>query len=416
MAHGRVHLTGGEMIKFRTIKDIIEGTISQKEGAKKLELSTRQVRRLQGKVSSHGVEGIVHGLLGRPSNNSLRKDIRDKIISLWKDKYKECELNFTHYTEKLNEVEGVKVSKDTVRTLLRKEKQVETKPRKRRKHRKERPRKERVGELLQQDTSPHDWLSTGEQKHLVVIQDDATSEAFFAKLYDADGTLPNLEAMDYVFRKFGLPRAMYTDGASWFHYSEQGRKIQSTHKALREGRDGKKGETQIGRALKAIGVELIRAGSPQAKGRVERVNRTFQDRLISELRLENITDMDLANEFIKNIYLPDHNKRFAKDPADFTSAFAKLANPESLTDVLCLRFQSCVRNDNVVSKAKYYSLQLLPGTHRYSWTKAWVDVRLHLDGSVTVRHAKTQELIPFEIKYLNHAAKEYKHGRSMVAA
>lgn len=416
MTQGRFKLTGDEMIRFRVIKDIIDGYISQKDAAKKLNRSVRQVRRLQRRVEKEESTGVVHRLLGRPSNNMLSKEIKKQIISLWKEKYMDCELNFTHYTEKLNEIENIKISKDSVRKILREENLVTKKVRKRRKAHKERDPKERVGELLQQDTSPHDWLSIGETQHLVAIEDDATSKILYAQLFKTDGTIPNMKAMEYVFKRFGLPRAVYTDGASWFHYSDQGRKLQPSHQSLREGRNGTKGGTQIGRALEVLGVELIRAYSPQAKGRVERLNRTLQDRLISELRLHKIQDMIQANKFINEFYIPDHNERFAREATCSDSAFIKLANPnESLKNTLCLKFKSCVRNDNIISKAKYYKLQLLPSEHRLSWAKARVEVFLHLDRSVTVRHAISKDLIPFEIKELNFA-KEFKHGRSMVSA
>lgn len=411
MAHGRVRLSGDEMKIFRTIQDILDKKISQKEGAQKLEKSTRQIRRLQKRVVSEGHEGVVHKLVGRKSNNALKPDVVERIIKLWEDKYRSCGFNFTHFTQRLNETERVKVSKDTVRILLRERNLVDKKPRKRSQHRKERPRKERFGELLQQDTSPHDWLGTKEKQQLVAITDDATSKVLFAQLFDHDGTLANMKALNHVCHLYGLPMAIYTDRASWFHNSGQGQKLQQTHKAMLTAMDVNKGETQIQRALNELGIELIPAYSPQAKGRIERMNRTFQDRLISELRLHNITNMSLANEYIEKIYLPDHNRRFSKEPQDKDSAFLTLANLDCLEKSFCLKFESRVRNDNVISRVKHYKLQLLPIPTRPSWAQARVKVWIHLDGSITVRHAQTDQLIPYKILELRFI-KESKHSKT----
>ena len=396
MPEQRILMSGDEMKKLRVIQDILGGFITQVQGAKKLKLSTRQVRRLQKRYIYEGAKGIVHGLCHRPSNNHISQEEEEKIKALWLNKYKPSEFTYAHFTEKLNEVEGVKASKEKVRQLLRAEKLIDKKQSKPRKHRKERPRRERFGELLQQDTSPHDWLGRGgDKEHLVAIIDDATSIVLFAQLYEADGTLPNMMAMYDVFKTHGLPMSIYTDRASWFHYSEQGQRVHS-HKRNRES-EKKEVITQIGRALEELGVELIPAYSPQAKGRIERLNRTFQDRLISELRLKKITNMDLANEFINKVFIPDHNRRFSKSPQETASGFVRVANTDCLDNTLCLKFTSTVRPDNVISKAGRYKLQLLSIPGRPSWAKAKVEVRIHLDNSFTVIHKNTKQEIPYEI-------------------
>lgn len=396
MQEQRVLMSGDEMKKLRVIQDILSGFITQIQGAKKLKLSERQVRRLQKRYTLEGAKGIVHGLCFKPSNNRMSQEDEGKIKSLWINKYKPSEFTYAHFTEKLNEVEGIRASKEKVRQLLRSEKLTDKKQSKPRRHRKERPRKARFGELLQQDTSPHDWLGKGgDKEHLVAIIDDATSRVLYAQLYEADGTMPNMLAMYDVFEKYGLPMSVYTDRASWFHYSEQGVKVHS-HKRNREA-EKEEVVTQIGRALEELGVELIPAYSPQAKGRVERLNRTFQDRLVSELKLRKITNIDLANEFINKVFIPDHNRRFAKEPQDEASAFVRVASTDCLDNTLCLKFTSTVRPDNVISKVGCYKLQLLPMPGRPSWAKAKVEVRIHLDGSFTVIHKNTKQDIPYEI-------------------
>jgi hypothetical protein len=205
-----------------------------------------------------------------------------RILDLWDKKYRPCALNFTHFTEKLNEVEKISVSKEKVRVLLRAKGVVDVRPKKGRKHRKERVRRTQFGEMLQQDTSPHDWLGIGKVFHAVNVVDDATSKILFLKLYEHDGTLPNMEAMRDVILKFGLPMSYYVDRAAWFkvtrHWDGTISKQSSTEY-----------ETQIERALEELGIELIWAYSAPAKGRVERSNGTLQGRLIAKTTgLQNV--------------------------------------------------------------------------------------------------------------------------------
>lgn len=309
-------------------------------------------------------------------------------------------------TEKLVEAEGLDISRETLRNWIRAEGLSDRRIKRGRKHRSRRERRARVGELLQLDTSPHDWFGTGEKLHLVVIVDDATTNILYARLFERDGSLPNLQVLDYLFRKYGLPHAIYTDKASWFHYSEQGVKVQNTFKALRESKN-QEVETQIQRAMKKVGVEMIAAHSPQAKGRVERMNGVLQDRLIPEFKLNKIMNAIDGNNFIENVFLPRHNSRFQVKPASDESAFITLSNPNVLEEIMCVEFENKVMNDNTISRANRYSIQLLPTEYRQSWVQAKVITRIKLDGSVVVRHAETNEVIPSKVLFLKipHEAK-----------
>ena len=282
------------------------------------------------------------------------------------------------------------MSKEKVRVLLREKGVVDAKPKKGRKHRKERVRRTQFGELLQQDTSPHDWLGIGKVFHAVNVVDDATSKILFLKLFEHDGTLPNMEAMRDVILKYGLPMSYYVDRAAWFtvtrHWSGTISKQSSTDY-----------ETQIERALKELGVGIILAHSAPAKGRVERSNGTLQDRLISELKLRGCKTIAEANLFIEGHFIADYEQRFGIAPVDPSSAFVPFIGKEQLDRILCLRFTSTVQNDNTISKSQYYKLQLLPTDYRQSWVKASVEVSLMIDGSVEVRHSNSGKLIPFEI-------------------
>lgn len=399
-------MNGKELRRFRMIQDLKSGGMSQMEVAEELGLSTRQVRRLVDRFEKKNVQGLIHGLRGKPSNRLMKLSVQQQIQDLWNSTYRGNGFNITHFHEKLVEVHKLEVGRETVRRFLRSKSLYDRKPKRSRKHRSRRERKLRFGEMLQQDTSPHDWLGTGVKYQCVVVVDDATSKILFCRLFEHDGTLANLTAMLEVFRKFGLPLAVYTDKAMWFH-PDQKRRLVQTFKALHDN-EIKEYESQIGRALKRLGVEFIAAHSAQAKGRVERSNGTLQDRLIAELKLRNITDIDLANTYIDQVFIADYNKRFGVEAAAKETAFIQLADPSVLDEILCIEFESIVQNDNTASRAKYYRLQLLPAPHRPNWAKAKVIVRILPNQGVVVKHKQTRENIPFKILELK-IPKEFKY-------
>jgi hypothetical protein len=398
-------MSSKELTKLRVIWDIQAKRKTQKDGAEELNLSVRQVRRLCKKVKEKGEKGIIHGLVQRTSNNTLPPSIRSSILTLWNDKYKEADLNYSHFTEKLNEIEKIKVSRECVRGLLRSEGAVDRPLKKIKKHRKKRERKLCVGEMVQIDTSPHDWLSIGIPMHAVVAVDDATSKLLYLRLYEHDGTMANMEAMSSIIKKFGLPMSFYADGAAWFKVTRNG------NGSINIPDPSKVYQTQIQRALEELGVTLIIAGSPQAKGRVERANRTLQDRLISELALNGIKNMNDANKFINDYFIDDYNKRFAKAPQDAAEAFVRMINTNMLENIFCLKMVSTVRNDNTISKSKKYLIQILPTERRLNWSRAKVDVHIHLDGSVDVYHTQSKEKLPIEIKELK-IPQEFKYRKT----
>lgn len=399
-------MSGTELRRLRLIQDCLANRMSQIEAAEQLDLSTRQLRRLIRAYQSKKEAGLVHGLRGKKSNHAMRPELKKEILSLWNSKYRGAGLNMTHFSEKLQEEHHIQVGRETIRRILRGKNLYDRKTKRSRKHRSRRERRPRIGELLQLDTSPHDWMGIGVKHHCVVVVDDATSQILFCRLFENDGTLPNLTALLDVFRRQGLPLALYTDKASWFHPNQK-RSLVQTFKAIQD-QEIKEYESQIGRALKRLGIEFIAAHSPQAKGRVERANGTLQDRLIAELKLRGITNLNLANEYIKNSFVSDYNQRFAKPPLEPESAFIQMADPAILDEILCIEFESSVQNDNTVSRARYYRLQLLPSPSRLNWAQAKVIVRITPDQGVIVRHKHTKEKIPHKILELK-IPKEFKY-------
>lgn len=403
----RFALSGEDLKRLRVVQDFNDKRISRGEAAEKLGLSVKQVTRLKNKIRTGDVAKIAHGLVGKKSNNQTPIELKNKILSLYREKYEPCGFNFTHLTEKIIEVENLQISRETLRQWIRTEGLSDRRIKKGRRHRSRRERRPRAGELLQLDTSPHDWFGTGEKQQMIVIVDDATTNILYARLFERDGSLPNLQVLDYIFRKYGLPEAIYTDKASWFHYNEQGQRVQNTFKSMREEALNDV-ETQIGRALKKLGVEMIAAHSPQAKGRVERMNGILQDRLIPEFKLHKIKEIEAGNYFLENVFLPKHNNQFQVKPASDDAAFVPLANPKVLEEIMCLEFENKVMNDNTIRKANRYLIQLLPTAHRKSWVQAKVITRIKIDGSVIVRHFETNEVIPCEILDLK-VPHEHKH-------
>jgi hypothetical protein len=228
-----------------------------------------------------------------------------------------------------------------------------------------------VGMLLHQDGSTHEWVR-GHVWDLIVTLDDATSEIYAAFFVDEEGTMSSFRALRQVIAEHGLFCALYADRAShYWHTPEAGGKVD------------KDNPTQIGRALAQLGIELIPAYSPQARGRSERMFATLQDRLPKELALAGITTMAEANRFLSEVYLPRHNARFARPPEDTGSAFVPFAG--NLEDILCIQEERVVGNDNTV-RYKNRVLQIPADRHRHHYVKARVRVHEYPDHSLAVFH------------------------------
>ena len=218
----------GEMIpmgikdlrRFKVVDDLIGKKIPMGEACEVLRLSRSQVKRIRRRVRALGPKGVLHGLRGKLGNRHLAFETKSKILDLWASKYSKCGFNLSHFTQMLNETENTIVSRESVRKLLRKEGLVTTRKRQRQ-HRKFRERRESFGELLQQDTSPHDWLGIGSKQQKISIIDDATSTLLYSQLFPHDGSLSNMRALESVFQRYGLPQSIYVDRASWFFYSKK---------------------------------------------------------------------------------------------------------------------------------------------------------------------------------------------------
>ena len=327
----RIEMSRRERDRLKVLYGVVQGERLQKEAARLLRLTTRQVRRLVRRIEEHGDQGLIHRLRGRPSNRRLPVELRQQVLAEYRRQY----LGFgpTLACEKLAE-QGLRVSHDTLRRWLIVE-GLWLGQRKREKHRQRRPRRECFGELVQMDTSLHDWLEgRGEKMVLVAMIDDATGR-IEAGFYSGETVEAHFDLLGRWLRKHGRPVALYTDRDSIFEPSGKGHPDPA-------------GETQFGRALQELAIERITAYSPQAKGRVERLFGTLQDRWVKELRLAGVTTMAQANALLRKKLLPEFNRRFSVAAARRRNAHRDLGPEHCLPRILCVQHRRGVDNDYTV--------------------------------------------------------------------
>jgi transposase len=288
-------------------------------------VSLRQARRAWKRFKAEGDVGLLHRLRGRLSNRRLGEEVRARAVKLHQERY--ADFGPTLACEKLASEHGLTLSPDTLTALL-KERGLWVRRRRRGKHRKRRERRASFGSLLQMDGSRHDWFEgRGPCCVLMVVIDDATNRTF-ARFYPAETTRSAFDAAGRWVTRHGLPRAVYVDRHSIYRDEDHPEK-----------------PTQFGRAMKELGVELICARSPQAKGRVERRNAVFQDRLVKEMRLRDINDMSQANALLEGMFLEDLNRRYATKPAADEDLHRALPPDVVLEEVLCVQEERVVGQD-----------------------------------------------------------------------
>jgi transposase len=295
-----------EIQKYTAISQCLQGQCTTQEAARIMGLSLRQAYRLKQKVRQKGVKGLMHGNRGRTSPRRLSDELRDQILSLARGKYRG--FNDTHMGEKLAAVEGLCLSRATLRTLLREARIPSPCKHRPARHRSRRERRPQEGFMLLLDGSPHDWLEgRGPSMCLVAAIDDATNRVPWAHFEEVEDAASYLRLLREVIRRQGIPLSVYTDCHSIFTVTRKSW-------TLEEELAGRQQPTQVARALEELGIRLILAHSPQAKGRIERLFRTLQDRLLSELRLGGAKSRQDANAFLHDYFLPTYNERFVKPP------------------------------------------------------------------------------------------------------
>jgi transposase len=371
-------LSQKELQRVSVISTCIQGDLACASAAELLCLSVRQIKRLKKRMREAGEAALAHANRGRPSHRRLPERTRRAVLRLARTKY--AGFNDHHLTEKLNEVERLSLSRETLRRLLRKEGLGS--PRKRRPpaHRQRRLRSPREGELVQLDGSPHDWLEgRGPRLTALGMQDDATGKILAAQFFPAETAEGYFRLLQRLLRHFGVPTAFYGDRSGIFVRNDP-------HWSLEEELAGQRQPTQFGRALSQLGVTFIAAQSPQAKGRVERLWGVLQDRLCSELRLAQAADLDSANSVLRR-FLADYNRRFARAPRDTAKAWRPA--PDQLDRICSFLHERIVSNDNVV-QWEGRRFQIPPQNRRFSFAGAKIQLYQSLDGRVSLYYGDTR--------------------------
>jgi hypothetical protein len=352
---------------------LLEGKrISVGQAAEALGVTPRQVRRLRVTLRHAGPAGLVHGNRGRESARRLPDALRNQIVALARCRY--AGLNDHHLTEKLTTVEGLAVSRATVQRVLRAAGLASPRRRRPPRHRARRPRKPQAGLLLQLDGSPFAWFGPTQLPcSLLAAIDDATGTVLAATFRTQEDAAGYLTLLHTLGRTVGLPAAVYTDAHGIFVRHDP-------HWTLAEELQGHQDPTQVGRALQALGIHHIVAESPQAKGRIERLWNTLQDRLPLELALAGITTPAAGDAFLAATFLPAFNAQFAVPAAVATSAYRPVPRGCDLERVCAFHYVRQVALDNTV-RVDGVVLQLAPGPHRRSYARAQAAVVQCLDGS-----------------------------------
>lgn len=368
-----VTLTVREQKRLFVITEVVAGRWTAAEAAAKLGLSLRQMRRVLAAFRRDGPAGLVHGNRGRATSRRIPPEIREQVIDLTSTRYPDY--NDYHLTETLAEEHGIALSRSSVRRIRREAGLPGPRKRRSPRHRSWRERSPQRGMLLQIDGSKHDWLEgRGPKLCLIAAIDDATGEIPWAVFRPEEDAAGYFLLLQHIFQTHGLPLAIYADRHTIF---------QSPKKAsIAEELAGKPPRSQFGRLLDELDIQLIKAHSPQAKGRIERLFETLQDRLLKTLRQGGATSVDDANHVLPG-FLPRFNARFGVPPTEEQSAFRPWPTGLQPDDVLCFKHERVVANDNTISFSGQ-RLPIEPDSHRRSYAHCRVEARQLLNGQLLV--------------------------------
>lgn len=370
-----VTMSQKEFQRVKVIENAAGGKLSVREASRLLQLSERQVQRLKRRYRPDSLGWVQHGNRGRSVPWAVSLPQKQLILTLARGKYQG--FNDSHLTEKLHAAEGISVSRETVRRILRAAKVASPQKRRPRQYRSRRPPRPRFGMMALTDASCHDWLEgRGPAFTLIGFQDDATRQILAAHFQlEAENTVGYLRALHALITAHGVPLSLYRDRHGIFQRND-------AHWTLAEQLAGQQSPTQLGRALDQLGIEQIPAHSPQAKGRIERIWRTCQDRLVSELRLARATTLAEAN-LVLDRFCADYNQRFARPPAQAARDFRRLPRGFDLNRCLSLHYQRVVAADHTVTLGAHsIALPPLPGSRGYA--RETVQLSHQLDGTLHV--------------------------------
>lgn len=368
----RLNMSNGDIDKLRIIRNTIDGKLKWREASEMMNLSERQVGRLCARVRTQGNSGILHGLCGQPSNNRHDPELLGQALSalnnpLWHG------FGPVFSREKLEELYGIELGKTLVSKLMIGTNLWEVHRRGTR-HRAWRERRRCVGMLVQLDGSDHDWFEgRGPRCVLVIYIDDASSRILYGEFVHVEDTFTLMRTTKTYLKRWGRPTAFYVDKDGIYKVNRQA----TVEEELRD----KEPISQFTRAMGELGIEMLFADSPQAKGRVERGFGTHQDRLVKELRLAGISTIEEANRFLHEIYIPKHNRLFAVEPADPVDVHKPLLVNHDLDAILSFKTDRQVQNDFTVRyKSRFFQIEPTQTVRVYR--KAQLSVQKRLDGSI----------------------------------
>ena len=363
-----VTLNQKEQARLQALNSLLAGHMTIEQASTLMGVSIRHTWRILAAYRKEGAAALAHGHRGRRAPNAISEATRAAVLHLARTRYSGT--NHTHMSELLREHEGIDITRSTLRRLL--VNAGENSPRGRRppKHRVRRQRMPREGMLIQIDGSYHRWLGEdGPQFTLLLAVDDATGIVVNALFCELENTRSYFHLLEGLIRRLGIPLALYADRHAVFKHTPPS--------------ETAAGPTQFSRAMDELGIQLIFALSPQAKGRVERAAGTFQDRLVTELRLAGATTIDDANRVLAD-FLPRFNSRFKAPAQESEVAYRAVGEEMCLEGILCFKYRRRVARDNTV-RYHWRTLQLLPDTDRPSYAGAAVDVLEGLDGHLAVQ-------------------------------
>jgi transposase len=368
-----VTLSQKEWQRMRVIEKAVDGRLSVSEAACLLQRSERQVQRLKRRYQPNSADWVRHGNRGKPKSWALDPLLRQRLLELARSKY--AGFNDSHLHQKLVEQEGFRLSRESVRRILRKAKLPSPQKRQPRKYRARRQRRPRLGMMLLADASRHDWLQgRGPRLTLMGFQDDATGKVVAARFQrEAENAAGYFGCLHSLLTTHGIPLSLYRDRHSIFQRNDP-------HWTREEELAGQQFPTQVGRALQELGIQQIPANSPQAKGRIERLWRTFQDRLISELRLAQACNLEQANAVLAT-FCPEFDRRFAVPASESANDFRSLPRAFNLARCLSFRYLRVVAADHTVSWGGQI-FQLPPPHAHHSFAGKVVELSHQLDGSL----------------------------------
>lgn len=370
-------MSSRELERVEVMGRVASGGLKLKQAAEMLELSYRQTKRLWRKYREKGREGLKHGHAGRPSNRGKPEQQRRRALRLIREKYSGAEeerFGPTLAAEHLAEEDGIVVDHETLRRWMLGE-GLWGRQRRRKKHCQRRERKAHFGELVQLDGSFHDWLEgRGPRGCLMNMVDDATGETV-ARMGKEETIWAAVEVLRAWIERYGVPRTLYTD---W-------KNVYKRKATAAEQLRGQAPRTQFGRMCQKLGIRIIAASTPQAKGRVERIHGVHQDRLIKKLRRKGIATYEAANEYLEQAYLAEHNRRFARVAAEPEDYHRRKPRARELGQIFRLETERAIGNDWVIRHHGRY-LQLRPGQRYRGSTKSKALVCEWEDGSMAIYH------------------------------